>query len=103
MNARQKFLRVHRSIERLRWIETIVAAAAGAFPEVFAEITQQRGPPAVSRFRVADHRAQLLMRDALFVFALVFDESALFHRVARVEKQHAVRRQPVAARPPSLL
>ena len=50
-----------------------------------------------------NHVAQLLVRDALLAFALLFNETPLLHYVARTEKEHAIAGQTVAPGPPRFL
>src|SRR5207248_6180934 len=122
MHAREKFLRRDRTVERLAWFQAIIAAIARNFSSsggsrigciiisrrrryaclyrngrpAFAEIPQQCRPPAMACFRIRDHGAQLLVRDALLAFTLFLDETPLFHDIAHTEEQHALARQTIA-------
>src|SRR5205814_5496135 len=69
----------------------------------FAEIPQQRRPPAMARFRIRHHGAQLLVCDALLAFTLFLNEPPLFHHIAHTEEQHALARQTIATRASRLL
>src|SRR5207245_3744337 len=69
----------------------------------FAKVFQERGAPAVTGFGVMNHVAQLLLRDALLVFVLLFNKTPLLHYVARAEKEHAIAGQTVSPGPPRFL
>src|SRR5207237_6727492 len=67
------------------------------------EIPQQRRAPAMARFRIRDHGAQLLVRDALLALAFFLDETPLFDHIAHTEEQHALARQTIATCAPGFL
>src|SRR5438552_19011463 len=98
VDAGQKFLRVNSSIKRFARLHAVIATTARS-RKFFAEVFQERRAPAVAGFGVMNHVAQLLVRDALLAFALLFNETPLLHYVARTEKEHAIAGQTAAPGP----
>ena len=99
MHAGEKLLRSDGAVEGFAWFQAIIAAVAWQFLRmIFAEIPQQRCPPAFARFRIRDHRAQLLVRDSLLAFAFSSMKRRYVYDVADAEEQHALARQAIASR-----
>src|SRR5439155_17747083 len=103
IDARKKFLRLHRSVESFARLQTIIATVAWYLRKCFAEIFQQRGAPAFARLGVMDHLLQLRPSDRRFLFALFIDEMELLGDVAGAEEQYAFTGQTVAPGPAGLL
>src|SRR5947208_17048298 len=87
--------RCRRHVRRLDGLVRWRACLYRSRRPAFAEIPQQRRPPAMARFRIRDHGAQLLVCDALLAFTLFLNETPLFHHIAHTEEQHALARQTI--------
>src|SRR5215813_3928322 len=103
MYTGEKLLCSDGAIECFARFQAIIAAVARGLGIILAEIPQQRCPPALARFGIRDHGAQLLVCDSLFAFAFFFDKPPLFYDVADAEEHRALARQPIASRAPGFL
>ena len=104
--AGKKFLRVHRSVECLARLQTIVATltrTCGRVINCFAKILQKHAAPAFARLGVMDHLLKLCTGDTRLLLAFFVDEMQLLGNIARAEQQDAFARQSVASGASGLL